>query len=100
MYNMRSSMIMLYVIIWILFLTCMINRIKINAFIARNDDSYCGYILDGKDDYLSFSLGSRDVEKLQENGFTMMYWFQNHHKDKDGHFEQCLMSHSLDDYGR
>jgi hypothetical protein len=67
---------------------------------SRSDDSSCGYELDGINDYASFSIGQRDAEKIQDQGFTMMFWLRNKRKDKDGHFEQCLVSHSFDDHGR
>ena len=66
----------------------------------EKDDWGCGYALDGIDDYASFSMGSRDTDRMRNQGFTMMFWHRNRRKDKDGHFEQCLMSHSNDDYAR
>lgn len=67
---------------------------------SRTDPSSCGYGFDGIDDFASFSIGARNAKKIKDNGFTMMFWLRNKRKDKDGHFEQCLMSHSFDDHGR
>lgn len=67
---------------------------------SRKDPSSCGYELDGINDYASFSIGGRNTKKIANMGFTMMFWLRNKHKDKNGHFEQCLMSHSTDDHGR
>lgn len=71
-----------------------------SATSTSKDDWGCGYSLDGIDDYASFSMGSRVTDIMHDQGFTMMFWHRNKRKDKDGHFEQCLMSHSNDDHAR
>jgi hypothetical protein len=77
----------------------LITTITITASGVSREDTACGLALDGVDDFASFSLGAQDAEKLSE-GVTLMLWHRNKRKDKDGHFEQCLVSHSRDDHAR
>mgnify|MGYP003385731093 FL=1 len=86
-----------YLLIYILLALASVGRVTSSS---TRDASSCGYDMDGLDDYASFSIGSRNAQKMTDQGFTMMFWLRNKRKDKDGHFEQCLMSHSYDDHAR